>query len=304
MESFTGSPFIHKGLSTIIKSVSLLVLVIGMATGLMSCENSSIQSHGSGGDISLKDQWMTPSSSEDEAFVLDQDAQVDLDKDRGSDSELITTFEPPPHGFPLFRFPIAERDISLINPHLIFGVDHDDLSGQRIRCLNYEGLPFPRCYDDHQGSDFLLINGFMTMDSGSATVVAALGGTVLAAVDGNYDRCHADIASADVSCDGYPMRPNYISLRHEGGWESHYYHLKRESVLVDVGDQVSCGQALALVGSSGYSSMPHLHFELNDALGNIWDPYAGTSSQVFSFWTDQVSSLDPESLPSTSCSSP
>ena len=150
----------------------------------------------------------------------------------------------------------------------------------------------------------MLLGGFETMDRGSALVVSALGGEVIEVVDRHYDRCHADLTTADISCDGEPIRANYVSIRHEGGWVTHYYHLKRDSALVSIGDIVRCGQGLGLIGSSGYSSAPHLHFEVRDAQQEVWDPYAGSASQLFSLWTDQASSEEADSLPSTSCSSP
>ncbi len=231
-------------------------------------------------------------------------------QDQGSDDQSdalqasASSFPAPPSGYPLFRFPIDERDLYLINPNLIFGVDHDTARGNRIRCENYDGLPFPNCYDEHRGSDFILLGGFEAMDSGSARVVAALEGEVITVVDGYYDRCHADIASADISCDGHPVRANYISVEHSNGWVSHYYHLKRDSIQVEVGDRISCGAEIGLVGSSGYSSGPHLHFEVVDSFERVWDPYAGSVSQRFSLWVDQVSDAESESFPSTSCSPP
>lgn len=192
-------------------------------------------------------------------------------------------------------------DVPLIESKVVFGFDHDSREGQRIRCEDYAGRIFPHCYDGHLGSDFILLGAFETMDSGSARVVSALSGRVIEVTDGNYDRCHADLASTDVSCDGYPMMANYVAIEHANGWRSDYYHLKRGSVVVRVGDQVSCGTLLGLVGSSGYSSAPHLHFEVSDRFGVIWDPFAGPSSQAFSLWTYQEPLESENHLPSVEC---
>ncbi|RCK76866.1 MAG: peptidase M23B [Anaerolineae bacterium] len=51
----------------------------------------------------------------------------------------------------------------------------------------------------------------------------------------------------------------YLTLEHEGGAVTLYAHLER--VLVELAQTVSAGQPLALSGSSGNSSGPHLHFE-------------------------------------------
>lgn len=52
---------------------------------------------------------------------------------------------------------------------------------------------------------------------------------------------------------------NYITIDHGDGEYSHYAHLKTRSFLVKTGDWVDAGQALAEVGTSGYSFGAHLH---------------------------------------------
>jgi murein DD-endopeptidase MepM/ murein hydrolase activator NlpD len=51
-----------------------------------------------------------------------------------------------------------------------------------------------------------------------------------------------------------------VKIRHSGGYETRYGHNSR--VLVKVGQQVDRGQAIARSGSTGYSTGPHLHFEV------------------------------------------
>jgi murein DD-endopeptidase MepM/ murein hydrolase activator NlpD len=195
-----------------------------------------------------------------------------------------------------FRFPLA--DPSLFEQTV--GVDHDpEVHGEGLEgviCTSYDGRSFPWCYDEHEGSDFLLLGGFDTMDAGSTPILAAADGVVVEVADGNYDRCHATVDGID--CDGYPTIANHVILEHPGGWRTLYWHMKNGSVLVAVGDEVHCGDPLGLVGSSGYSSMPHLHFGLEDAEGVVTDPYAGEFSQPETWWTDQG---DDEGLPGTDC---
>ncbi len=52
---------------------------------------------------------------------------------------------------------------------------------------------------------------------------------------------------------------NYLMLRHGSSTVTTYSHCNK--LLVKEGDAVSCGQKIALVGSSGISTGPHLHFE-------------------------------------------
>jgi len=57
---------------------------------------------------------------------------------------------------------------------------------------------------------------------------------------------------------------NYIIVRHAEEEYAFYGHLNEHSMRVKVGDQVKAGQIIALVGGTGNSSEPHLHFELID----------------------------------------
>jgi murein DD-endopeptidase MepM/ murein hydrolase activator NlpD len=53
---------------------------------------------------------------------------------------------------------------------------------------------------------------------------------------------------------------NYIILSHPGGFQSMYAHLN--TVLVKKGEQVAQGAQIGTVGSTGYSTGPHLHFAI------------------------------------------
>jgi murein DD-endopeptidase MepM/ murein hydrolase activator NlpD len=54
---------------------------------------------------------------------------------------------------------------------------------------------------------------------------------------------------------------NAVRLRHAGGFTTWYFHIQASGVLVNVGDEVTQGQAIALSGNTGRSSGPHLHFQ-------------------------------------------
>jgi hypothetical protein len=56
---------------------------------------------------------------------------------------------------------------------------------------------------------------------------------------------------------------NYITLYHpHSGLYTQYVHLKYNGSLVKVGDTVKQGQAIGLAGMTGFTSVPHLHFNV------------------------------------------
>ena len=62
---------------------------------------------------------------------------------------------------------------------------------------------------------------------------------------------------------------NVLELRHPGGYVTRYAHNKQN--LVKEGQLVEKGQAIALLGSTGRSSGPHVHFEVRKN-GNVVNP--------------------------------
>ena len=53
---------------------------------------------------------------------------------------------------------------------------------------------------------------------------------------------------------------NYIVINHGGGEATLYAHLSKRQV--SVGKTVKAGQQIGLSGNTGYSTAPHLHFEI------------------------------------------
>jgi hypothetical protein len=67
---------------------------------------------------------------------------------------------------------------------------------------------------------------------------------------------------------------NYVTVRHDvNGYVTKYYHLKKGSVAVAVGDRVKAGTVLGQAASSGVSNGPHLHFQV-EVDGTAVDPFA------------------------------
>ena len=67
------------------------------------------------------------------------------------------------------------------------------------------------------------------------------------------------VTEAGWSTGGYG---NYVVIDHGNGVETLYAHMLDNSIMVNVGDIVTKGQAIGRVGNTGYSFGAHLHFEV------------------------------------------
>jgi murein DD-endopeptidase MepM/ murein hydrolase activator NlpD len=76
---------------------------------------------------------------------------------------------------------------------------------------------------------------------------------------------------------------NHVIMEIGDGLYAFYAHMQPGSVRVKVGDKVRRGQVLGLLGNTGNSSEPHLHFQIcsaNSELGSEGLPYAFASFEV------------------------
>lgn len=76
---------------------------------------------------------------------------------------------------------------------------------------------------------------------------------------------------------------NHVIIDIGGGHYAFYAHLKPGGVKVKLGDPVKRGQVIGLVGNTGNSTEPHLHFHISDAaspLGSEGEPYRLESFDV------------------------
>ncbi len=102
--------------------------------------------------------------------------------------------------------------------------------------------PFLKRAAFHSGMDF-------SATSGSPVLAAANGTVVFAGSNGGYG--------------------NMIEIDHGNGLKTRYAHLSR--ILVSKGDTIDGGERIGLVGSTGRSTGPHLHFEVRRD-GNAINP--------------------------------
>lgn len=148
-----------------------------------------------------------------------------------------------------------------------------------------------RTYDtqagyNHAGTDFFTWPfGFNKMDSSDVEIIAAAAGTIVYKQDGQYDR----------SCAFNSNQWNAVYVQHSDGSVAWYGHMKNGSLTnKTVGQTVAVGEYLGVVGSSGNSSGPHLHFEVYDSGNNLIDPFAGSCNSMnsSSWWINQRPYVD------------
>ncbi|MGA8942210.1 MAG: peptidoglycan DD-metalloendopeptidase family protein, partial [Thermoactinomyces sp.] len=96
--------------------------------------------------------------------------------------------------------------------------------------------PIHREYRMHEGID----------------IAAKMGTPIIAAASGKV------IVSRPSIGYGY-----IVVIYHGNGISTLYAHMYAQTVKVDVGQQVSAGDVIAAVGSNGFSTGPHLHFEVH-----------------------------------------
>ena len=95
-------------------------------------------------------------------------------------------------------------------------------------------------------------------------ILAPVDGIVLDIVDGIVDsRCYSDMR---VSQDSDDVRGNYIIIKAKYGEYVTICHIKKNSFKVKIGDIVSQGQEIALVGNSGRTKGAHIHMQVNKGM--------------------------------------
>jgi biotin carboxyl carrier protein len=118
----------------------------------------------------------------------------------------------------------------------------------------------------------------------------AYGTPILAVADGivaeTKDSIPENVPGANsraVPIDLITVGGNHVALDIGGGKYALYAHVQPGSLKVKVGDHVKRGQVLALLGNSGNSTEPHVHFQIADGptfLSSEGLPYAMTSFDV------------------------
>ena len=124
------------------------------------------------------------------------------------------------------------------------------------------------------------------MDNSQVEITAASSGTIVLKSNGNFDR----------SCATAGGTWNAVYVQHNDGSTAWYGHMKNGSLTAKaVGQTVAQGEYLGVVGSSGNSTGPHLHFEVYNNLTQLIDPWAGpcNTTTATSWWANQRPYFDP-----------
>jgi murein DD-endopeptidase MepM/ murein hydrolase activator NlpD len=116
----------------------------------------------------------------------------------------------------------------------------------------------------------------------SAKVIAVADGTVVETLSTLDDQVPGQLPDPKTITLGN-VDGNHVVLDLGHNKYAFYAHLQKGSLLVKQGDHVKRGQVLGLLGNTGNSSGPHLHFHLMDGisvLGSSGLPYVIDSFEV------------------------
>lgn len=129
---------------------------------------------------------------------------------------------------------------------------------------------------------------------------AATGTTIVAARDGIVVDVREDSSTGcgDPSC---ADQGNYVRIDHGDGTYASYYHLETDGALVGVGDRVCAGEPIARAGSTGFSTGPHLHFQVEDAFGYSLPLYVEDLGDVTEGWAFAGVPITSTNAPPATC---
>lgn len=225
-------------------TVLALVTVVAPLTSNLPTGPQAVAALGAGSADPTGTGTTDPSSSI-AAAVLGSDADVD------TDSELSNV----PDAATLARIREAYENASTTCAAQTSGASGDTAafnSAPELFSPMIEGtytVSSPYGYRLHPTLGYMKLHAGQDYSASAGTpIYAAAAGTVVAAgmVDGT----------------------GTVTIEHEVDgetWYTSYLHMYEDGIYVSEGDQVEAGQLIAGVGSTGYSTGPHLHFEVRTA---------------------------------------
>lgn len=197
----------------------------------------------------------------------------------------------PAGAHPLFQWPVVKNPTAFY--HNVWSmsayVDHNPGYPNQVADWNCGDRTYDVFGYNHQGTDiFTWPFSWYQMANDQSWVIAAADGIILEKHNGN----------ADMNCAPSGGDWNAVYVLHADGSVAWYGHLKNNSLTAKaIGETVEAGEYLGVIGSSGNSNAPHLHFEVYDSSDNLIDPYAGacnTWETNDSWWSQQRPYIDPK----------
>ena len=204
-----------------------------------------------------------------------------------SEGKLVTSLNPTVTGF---EWPIKQAPG--YNDNGYYGISNyvDENPAFPNAILDYNCGS--RTYDlssgyNHKGTDiFTWPFAWQKMSRNIVQIIAAAPGTIIGKTDGNFDQNCA-------MCSGPGCNWNSVYVMQADGSVAWYGHMKSGSLTSKlVGQTVALGEYLGVIGSSGSSTAPHLHFEVytNSSYTQLVDPWAGPCNNMnglTSWWANQ-----------------
>lgn len=126
---------------------------------------------------------------------------------------------------------------------------------------------FYLAYDGHDGIDFAV------KSSEDVQVLAAADGTVVDMVSATPGSCYCAAKGGTINetCLG-----NHVLITHTNGFTTTYAHLASFDANIRDGQTVTLGTPLGVMGSTGCSTGPHIHFQVTNPAGIAVDPFGWT----------------------------
>lgn len=170
----------------------------------------------------------------------------------------------------------------LPSPLVNFHVDNNTTAAEKdYKCGS-------KTYNGHKGTDFKGTLGTPIYSSAPGRVYY------------RYDECDT-IGYWGNTCGN--AFGNHVRMDHEGNWNDGigmvtiYAHMTKGTPAFVM--DYPCGTKVGKIGSSGWSTAPHLHFQVNKTGYPKDDPFTGPCGGGLSFWNN----IDANGVPSTQCSS-
>ncbi len=142
--------------------------------------------------------------------------------------------------------------------------------GGQNRDWHCGGMSYTRAGYAHAGTDLAIPWTAKGVSYPHVPVKAGVRGKVIA----SYGDCSDVCATGDCICANAQGTGNFVKIEDRFGRVRVFMHLRKGSVHAHAGDAVDADTLVGEIGSSGYSTGPHLHDEFRDG-ETVLEPFAG-----------------------------